>query len=1205
MRTAIWLAGLLAFLPSPAFAEDALARDALAVFQTHCYRCHGQDGSVEGGLNFILDRDKLVARKKITPGSVEQSPVYRRMAAGKMPPADVQPRPTAQEMDTVKRWIEAGAHPVVNNARKVVHEAEAYEWMLADLEKVDRRARRFVRYFTLVPLANGGAGPDELQTYRNALSKLLNSLSWHPKLTNPKPIDPAGLVLRIDLRDFQWDANLWNRLLNEYPYGILHDTATAKAVLVATGTRMPAVRADWFVATASRAPLYYDLLQIPTNLSELERQLRVDTALNIQQERIARAGFIGSGVSRNNRILERHDSQNGAYWRSYDFDAVQQNLVERDLLLPDRRNVFAYPLGPGLTDNTFLHAGGEVIFELPNGLHAFVLVDANNLRLNKGPQQIVSDPKRPDRAVEAGISCMSCHITGILPKDDMIRDHVGKNPKAFSRADADLARALYPPKDVMRAFMDDDARRFQKALAATGNKVSANEVVNTVTVRYEADVDLPTLAAEFGLDPKALQERLTGESALARNLGALKVAEATVPRQVVVQAFADVVKEFRLGSAFRPGNVGQILPDNTGELDPLEAQSAPANAVAFSPGGDLAAFASADKTVVIFDVAANRELRRCIGHTASVWAVAFSPDGRRLLSGSKDGTVRLWDVDTARQVTQFDGHANLVTSVAFSPNGRWAVSTSLDHEAFRWNLERGTRDEGFTFPNGQGGARYFEAVAFTPDGEHVAIAGRGGVFLLEATTGKVVQTLPITGTVRSLAFGGNGATLLVGGDDRVVRLWDVEKATELAKFTGHEGPVVGVALRADGKYAASAGADATVRLWDVAKAAEVKAFRRHGEGVVAVRFLDGGQKTLSASRDGVVLPWALDKLLTAATTTDTYPSTSPGAVVRPVTPPAGELRASDRLEVGGTLTNLLLSPNGKWAFYLNVTANKLARIEVATLRRDKAVDVPAGTEVVRLSPDGKSLVALVATKPQGKLLVLDPVTLAVRRETALETPGYDLAVADTRAYVSGNDDGWSDVRVIDLATGKLVNRHSGVWTQSLLSLTADGKRLYHSSQGVQPGTLEALYLADRPEQNAATAKAAPPGRQPLGGEFVLSPDGGLLLFRSGTVLRLAGEREQDMRFQTALEPFVHAAFDAERKLAFVLSREQTLDVYSYPDMKLRASKRLDLLATQVVVSRETGKILVAGVDPRTLGDRPRGKGLGDVFAFELADVVGK
>src|SRR5262249_33549901 len=279
---------------------------------------------------------------------------------------------------------------------------------------------------------------------------------WHPRITLPKAVDPGGLLLRVDLRDFQWDANLWNRLLTDYPYGIHHDTAVARAVLAGTGTRMPIVRADWFVATASRPPLYYDLLQIPGNLTELERQLRVDPNLDIQQERVARAGFNGSGISRNNRVLERHDAQNGAYWRTYDFDAVPQNLIERDLLLPDRRNLFAYPLGPGSTENTFQHAAGEVIFNLPNRLQGYVLVNANNVRVDKGATAIVSDPKRPDRAVEAGISCIHCHARGINRKDDQIRDHVAKNAKSFSKADAGLVRALYVPKEKMRELMDED-----------------------------------------------------------------------------------------------------------------------------------------------------------------------------------------------------------------------------------------------------------------------------------------------------------------------------------------------------------------------------------------------------------------------------------------------------------------------------------------------------------------------------------------------------------------------------------------------------------------------------------------------------------------------------------------------------------------------------------------------------------------------------
>ena len=141
--------------------------------------------------------------------------------------------------------------------------------------------------------------------------------------------------------------------------------------------------------------------------------------------------FNGSGISRFNRILERHDSAHGMYWRTYDFDEPPANLADRlnGTLVPDPRNVFAFPLGPaGLAEFPFRHAGGEAILALPNGLHAYYIANAANVRLDKGPIAIVSDPKRPDRSVEAGVSCMSCHVTGILPKADQMIDHLAKNP---------------------------------------------------------------------------------------------------------------------------------------------------------------------------------------------------------------------------------------------------------------------------------------------------------------------------------------------------------------------------------------------------------------------------------------------------------------------------------------------------------------------------------------------------------------------------------------------------------------------------------------------------------------------------------------------------------------------------------------------------------------------------------------------------------
>ena len=88
-----------------------------------------------------------------------------------------------------------------------------------------------------------------------------------------------------------------------------------------------------------------------------------------------------------------------------------------------RKNLFAHPLGPK-GENAFEHDGGEIIFNLPNGLQAYLLVDSHGQRIDKGPPAIVSDPVQKDRAVVNGLSCMSCHVAGIIRKQDEVREHV-------------------------------------------------------------------------------------------------------------------------------------------------------------------------------------------------------------------------------------------------------------------------------------------------------------------------------------------------------------------------------------------------------------------------------------------------------------------------------------------------------------------------------------------------------------------------------------------------------------------------------------------------------------------------------------------------------------------------------------------------------------------------------------------------------------
>ena len=863
-KTLLLALGCLLALSGLASADEKqeLTAKVQAVFKAHCYRCHGQNGAIEGGMNYIGDLSKLVARKKILPGNADGSRLFKRMDEGSMPPPEEAPRPTPAEVALVKKWIDAGAPGAeVAAPRTPVTQGDVLDAVLADLEKIDRRARRFQRYFTLNQLYNAGLSDEELQTYRNALSKLVNSLSWNPRISVPVAIDPAKTVLRIDLRWYLWDATAWNRILQEYPYGILDDTIAARAVTVSTATKVPVIRADWFVGTASRAPLYYDVLQLPSNLADLERQLRVDAVLNVQQERVTRVGFNGSGISRFNRVLERHDSAQGMYWRSYDFDEPPANLTERvnGNLLPDRRNIFAFPLGPNLVENAFQHAGGEAIFALPNGLHAYILAKADNTRLDKGPINIVSDPKRPDRAVEAGVSCMSCHITGILPKADQIRDHLAKNPNAFKKSDIDLIKALYPAKEKSLEIMQEDAKKYTEIVAKTGAKVSKFEAVSTITLKYEADLDLPLAAGEVGLSPDDFRWKLSTSATLGKHVGALRGAGGTVSRQIWVQAFGDLVRELRLGTSFQTNLNGPALADNTGELDPLEARGGDANQIAFAPDGKRAVVASGDRTVRFYDVEGRRDLKRFVGHTASAWAVSLSADGKRAISGSMDGTARIWDTLSGLQTAKFDKHESLVTAVAFTPDGKWAISGGFDGLVALWKTSNG--DE---IRRWEGTAKYITAIAIDPDGKTALIAADRNLYLWDLYTGEVLRKFTgHTSTVTSVAFTDDGTKAISGSDDRTVRVWDVKLGKLLTTLPGHEAAVRSVSVMPGGRWAISGSSDRTLRLWDLWAKVEVAAFRKHTGPVVSAAFLNNGTQTISGDRELGVFPWKIDKFLTS------------------------------------------------------------------------------------------------------------------------------------------------------------------------------------------------------------------------------------------------------------------------------------------------------------------------------------------------------
>src|SRR5262249_55242144 len=146
-----------------------------------------------------------------------------------------------------------------------------------------------------------------------------------------------------------------------------------------------------------------------------------------------------------------------------------------------------------------------------------------------------------------------------------------------------------------------------------GCKVTEVDPVSAGAVRYEADLDVRTAAAEVSLSPDAFRRPLTNATP-AQGLGALRTDGGTGHRAVFQQAFGDLVKELQLGAIVQSSLVAGGLPDNTGELDPLEGPSSRTNAAAVLPDRRAVLLASADRSIRLVEIASGRELRRLVGH---------------------------------------------------------------------------------------------------------------------------------------------------------------------------------------------------------------------------------------------------------------------------------------------------------------------------------------------------------------------------------------------------------------------------------------------------------------------------------------------------------------------------------------------------------------------------------------------------------------
>ncbi len=280
------------------------------------------------------------------------------------------------------------------------------------------------------------------------------------------------------------------------------------------------------------------------------------------------------------------------------------------------------------------------------------------------------------------------------------------------------------------------------------------------------------------------------------------------------------------------------------------------------------ASASRDGTIRVWDVATQRELALCRGHSGGVESLAVSPDGLRLLSGGFDGTVRLWNPDSGEEVLRLEGALGPVYCVAFLPNGRYALAGDTEYVLDAdgqiilrnkkpimcvrlWELASGKELRRY-----EGNSGVVTSIAVSWDGKHIVSGDTAGnlvrwsidspdgkadwthrhVVLASAFTldgklytcaldGEIRVESPFGGSIRTspknkrevfaMAFSRHGRHAVTSTFDGLLHILNLETGAQVGELKGHGDWVGAVAISDDGRQIASGGGgkDTTVRLW--------------------------------------------------------------------------------------------------------------------------------------------------------------------------------------------------------------------------------------------------------------------------------------------------------------------------------------------------------------------------------------------------------
>lgn len=146
------------------------------------------------------------------------------------------------------------------------------------------------------------------------------------------------------------------------------------------------------------------------------------------------------------------------------------------------------------------------------------------------------------------------------------------------------------------------------------------------------------------------------------------------------------------------------------------------------------------------------------------------------------------------------------------------------------------------------------AMAFSPDGTLLAVAGRHEIILHKADgSGIIARLLGDSPRLESLTFSRDGTLLAACGgavsEFGEIQVWDVAKRGQIRSLRANTDSLYGVALSPDNQRVAAGGSDKLVRVFTLSDGKEIMRCDNHIDWVFGTAFTNDGLRLATVSRD--------------------------------------------------------------------------------------------------------------------------------------------------------------------------------------------------------------------------------------------------------------------------------------------------------------------------------------------------------------------